>query len=90
MEPRRVDDAQSRGEGSKWSHGGSWTLNVEAWRLIIEPWRVCMPVVSDLHDSDEEQVPDPESHQCKKSDPDQSDRSNTDQGSATVVLWYGR
>jgi hypothetical protein len=29
MEPWRVDDAQSRGEGSKWSHGGSWALKIE-------------------------------------------------------------
>jgi hypothetical protein len=26
--------------GSKKSHGGPWTLTMEAWRLKIEPWRV--------------------------------------------------
>jgi hypothetical protein len=71
MEPRRVDGAQSRGEGSKWSHGGSWTLKIEAWRLVIEPWWVCMPVNSGLHQFDKEQDPDQEPHQSEKSNPDQ-------------------
>jgi hypothetical protein len=26
--------------GSKWSHGGLWTLTMEAWRLQLEPWMV--------------------------------------------------
>ncbi len=26
--------------GSKWSHGGPWTLTMEAWRLKMKPWKV--------------------------------------------------
>jgi hypothetical protein len=45
--------------GSKWSHGRSWTLLMEAWRVKMMPWRVYRPVVADSHNFDEQQDPDP-------------------------------
>jgi hypothetical protein len=52
--------------GLKWSHGVLWTLTVEAWGLTMELCRVCMPVVADFHQFDEEQDPDP--HNFERSD----------------------
>jgi hypothetical protein len=38
---------------------------MKAWRLKIEPLRVCRPVVSDWHQIDEKQDPDPDPHQSR-------------------------
>ncbi len=35
---------------------------MEACRLKIESWRVCMPMVSDMHNSVDKQNPDPDPH----------------------------
>ncbi len=54
--------------GSKWSHGGPWTLKMLAWRIKMEPWRLYISVFTDSHHFDEEQDPDP--HLREKKDPD--------------------
>jgi hypothetical protein len=43
----------------EWSHGGPWTLIMEAWKLKMEPWRISRPLFADFHDFDEKQIPDP-------------------------------
>jgi hypothetical protein len=48
--------------GSKWSHGGPWTLRMESWRLKMEPWRVYRPAVADSHHFKERLDPDPDPH----------------------------
>ncbi len=48
--------------GSKWSHGGPWTLVVEAQK---EPWRVGRPLMADWHPFDDEQDPNLDPHQSK-------------------------
>jgi hypothetical protein len=43
-------------------------VDLHKWRLKMESWRVCRPVVTDSHQSDQEQDPDP--HEIEKYNPD--------------------
>ncbi len=65
--------------GSKWSHGESWTLVMEAWWLKMEPWRFGRQMVADWHHFYEEQDPNLDPHQSKKRDPDPHQSDNDQQ-----------
>ncbi len=45
-------------EAKKWSHGGPWTLAMEARRIKME--RIPRPEVGDSHHIDGKQNPDPD------------------------------
>ncbi len=49
--------------GATWSHGGLWKYKM---RLKMEPWKVCIQVVADSHNIDEEQDPEPDPHHSEK------------------------
>jgi hypothetical protein len=58
-------------EGSKRSHGGQWTLSIEALRLKMEPRRIRISVVADFCITlMRSRIRSPDPHQSERSYPD--------------------
>jgi hypothetical protein len=59
--PHQSQNSGAVDGGSKWSHGGLWTLTVEAWRLKVAPvcqwWQICITLMRIKIQ------PDPDPHQ---------------------------